>query len=87
MKLLSTNFSVKKVKTKSYWWKPNVLEEYEQNVVARSSAKVALALTTCELMWLKQLIKELKLCELGKIESIYNNLAALHIAFILIVVL
>lgn len=40
----------------------------------------AMALATCELIWLKQLIKELKLCEPGKMKLIWDNQVALHIA-------
>lgn len=38
------------------------------NVVARSSVEAgyrAMALTTCELIWLKHLLRELRLCKLG----------------------
>ncbi|XP_020959729.1 uncharacterized protein LOC110263178 [Arachis ipaensis] len=55
----------------------------KQNVVARSSAEAeyrAMALATCELIWLKQLVKELKFCEPSKMELVCDNQAALHIA-------
>ncbi|XP_072076868.1 uncharacterized protein [Arachis hypogaea] len=55
----------------------------KQNVVVRSSAEAeyrAMALATCELIWLKQLIKELKFCEPSKIELVCDNQTALHIA-------
>ncbi|KAL1291116.1 hypothetical protein AAHE18_20G178400 [Arachis hypogaea] len=55
----------------------------KQNVVARSSAEAeyrAMALATCELIWLKQLVKELKFCESSKMELVCDNQAALHIA-------
>ena len=55
----------------------------KQNVVARSSAEAeyrAMALATCELMWLKQLLQELKLYESEPMELICDNQAALHIA-------
>ena len=55
----------------------------KQNVVARSSAEAeyrAMALATCELMWLKQLLQELKLYESEPMELVCDNQAALHIA-------
>ena len=55
----------------------------KQDVVARSSAEAeyrAMALATCELMWLKQLLQELKFCEASQMELICDNQAALHIA-------
>ena len=51
--------------------------------MARSSAEAeyrAMALATCELVWLKQLIQELKLYEPGPMELVCDNQAALHIA-------
>ena len=55
----------------------------KQDVVARSSAEAeyrAMALATCELIWLKQLLEELKFCETSQMELICDNQAALHIA-------
>ncbi|XP_072058027.1 uncharacterized protein [Arachis hypogaea] len=43
----------------------------KQNIVARSSVEAeyrAMALATCELIWLKQLVKELQFCEPSKME-------------------
>ena len=48
-----------------YWWKFHLLEE--QETVARCSAEAecrAMALATCELIWIKQLLQELKFCEI-----------------------
>ncbi|XP_073226952.1 secreted RxLR effector protein 161-like [Cicer arietinum] len=55
----------------------------KQNVVARSSAEAeyrAMALVTCELIWLKQLLKELQFEETSTMTLICDNQAALHIA-------
>nr|KYP55651.1 Retrovirus-related Pol polyprotein from transposon TNT 1-94 [Cajanus cajan] len=55
----------------------------KQNVVARSSAEAeyrAMALITCELMWIKQLLQELKFCEGHPMKLYCDNQAALHIA-------
>ena len=55
----------------------------KQSVVARSSAEAeyrAMASATCELIWLKQLLKELQFGELNQMTLICDNQAALHIA-------
>ena len=55
----------------------------KQNVAARSSAEAeyqAMALT-CQLVWLKQPLQELKFRNIGPKKLIYDNQAALHIAF------
>nr|KYP52070.1 Copia protein [Cajanus cajan] len=55
----------------------------KQNVVARSSAEAeyrAMASATCELIWLKQLLKELRFGEVTQMTLICDNQAALHIA-------
>ncbi|XP_061350948.1 secreted RxLR effector protein 161-like [Gastrolobium bilobum] len=56
----------------------------KQTVVARSSAEAeyrAMGVATCELIWLKQLIRELHLCEQKKpMTLICDNQAALHIS-------
>ncbi|XP_070014030.1 uncharacterized protein [Nicotiana sylvestris] len=55
----------------------------KQNVVARSSAEAeyqAMAMVTCELIWIKQLLKELKFGDISHIELVCDNQAALHIA-------
>jgi hypothetical protein len=55
----------------------------KQNVVARSSAEAeyrAMALVTCELIWLKQLLKELQFEDTRPMTLICDNQAALHIA-------
>ena len=55
----------------------------KQNVVARSSAEAeyrAMAMATCELIWLKQLLKELQIEEARPMTLICDNQAALHIA-------
>ena len=39
-----------------------------------------MTLTTCEPIWLKQLLQELKFCKIGHMTLIYDNQAALHIA-------
>nr|KYP34889.1 hypothetical protein KK1_044100 [Cajanus cajan] len=55
----------------------------KQNVVARSSAEAeyrAMALITCEFIWIKQLIQELRFCENHPMKLYCDNQAALHIA-------
>ncbi|KAM3343314.1 hypothetical protein P3S68_025403 [Capsicum galapagoense] len=55
----------------------------KQSVVARSSAEAeyrAMAAATCELVWIKQLLRELNFGETGKMELVCDNQAALHIA-------
>ena len=55
----------------------------KKNVVARSSVKSKyrfMTLATCELIWLKQLIQELKLYECKLMELVCDNQVALHIA-------
>ncbi|KAF3659003.1 Endoribonuclease Dicer -like protein 3b [Capsicum annuum] len=55
----------------------------KQSMVARSSAEaeyLAMVVATCELVWIKQLLRELKVGETGKMELVCNNQAALHIA-------
>ncbi|RVX06285.1 Retrovirus-related Pol polyprotein from transposon RE2 [Vitis vinifera] len=55
----------------------------KQDVVVRSSAEVeyrAMALATCELIWLKHLLRELRFGKDEQMKLIYDNQAALHIA-------
>ena len=55
----------------------------KQDVVARSSAEAkyrAMALETCELIWLKQLLQELRFGKDGQMTLLCDNQAALHIA-------
>ena len=55
----------------------------KQNVVARSSAESeyrAMATATCELVWIKQLLGELKFGKIDQMELVCDNQAALHIA-------
>ncbi|XP_070007788.1 uncharacterized protein [Nicotiana sylvestris] len=55
----------------------------KQNIVARSNALTeyrAMAMATCELVWVQQLLKELKFGEISKMELMCNNQATLHIA-------
>ena len=55
----------------------------KQDVVARSSAGVeyrAMALTTCELIWLKHLLQELRLWKNEQMKFICDNQAALYIS-------
>ena len=55
----------------------------KQNVVARSSAESeyrAMATVTCELVWLKQSLGELKFGKIDQMELVCDNQAALHIA-------
>lgn len=55
----------------------------KQSVVARSTAEAeyrAMALTTCEVTWVKQLLKELGLKELGSTILKCDNKAAISIA-------
>jgi len=55
----------------------------KQNVVARSSAEAeyrAMALGICELIWVKQLLIELKFYKPSPMKLICDNQAALHIA-------
>ena len=51
--------------------------------MARSSAKAeyqAMALATCELIWLKQLLQELRFRNDGQITLVCDNQATLHVA-------
>ena len=55
----------------------------KQNDVAQASAEPeyrAIASTTCELMWIKQLLQELKFCEVQQMLLYCDNQAMLHIA-------
>ena len=55
----------------------------KQDVVARSSAEAeyrAMTLATCELIWIKQLIHELKFVKVSQMKLLCDNQAALHIA-------
>ena len=55
----------------------------KQDVVARSSAEAeyrAMALATCELIWLKHLLQELRFGNDEQMKLIYDNQAALHIS-------
>ncbi|RVX16620.1 Retrovirus-related Pol polyprotein from transposon RE2 [Vitis vinifera] len=55
----------------------------KQDVVARSSAEAeyrAMALATCELIWLKHLLRELRFEKDEQMKLICDNQAALHIA-------
>ncbi|XP_073227016.1 uncharacterized protein [Cicer arietinum] len=55
----------------------------KQNIVARSSAEAkycVVAATACELTWLKQLLKQLKLGDVNVMKLICDNQVALHIA-------
>ena len=54
----------------------------KQNVVARSSAESeyrAMETATYELIWLKQLLGELKFDKIDQMELVCDNQAALHI--------
>ena len=55
----------------------------KQTVVARSSTEAeyrAMANTTCELLWLKYLLQELKFCEIGPMELACDNQSALYLS-------
>ncbi|RVX05735.1 Retrovirus-related Pol polyprotein from transposon RE1 [Vitis vinifera] len=55
----------------------------KQDVVARSSAKAeyrAMTLATCELIWLRQLLQELRFGKDEQIKLVCDNQAALHFA-------
>ncbi|RVW79511.1 Retrovirus-related Pol polyprotein from transposon TNT 1-94 [Vitis vinifera] len=55
----------------------------KQDVVARSSAEAeyrAMALATCELIWLRQLLQELRFGKDEQMKLVYDNQVALHIA-------
>ncbi|WVZ06906.1 hypothetical protein V8G54_020252 [Vigna mungo] len=55
----------------------------KQNVVARSTADAeyrAMASLTCELIWVKQFLQELKFCDIYTMKMYCDNQAALHIA-------
>jgi len=55
----------------------------KQVVVAWSSAEVeyrSMAMVKCELMWIKQILQELKFCEVVQMKLFCDNQAALHIA-------
>ena len=56
----------------------------KQDIVARSSAEAeyrAMALATCELIWLKQLLQELRFGKDEHMKLICDNQAILHISF------
>ncbi|RDX96832.1 Copia protein, partial [Mucuna pruriens] len=54
----------------------------KQNIVARAEAEYrAMALATCELIWVKQLIQELKFADVQPMKLYCDNQATLHIAF------
>ena len=55
----------------------------KQNVIARSSVEAeyrATALATCELIWLKHLLQELRFGKDEQMKLICDNQAALHIS-------
>ncbi|KAF3633189.1 Omega-amidase NIT2 [Capsicum annuum] len=55
----------------------------KQSVVPRSSAEAGyrtMTAATCELVWIKQLLRELKFEETGKMKLVCDNQTALHIA-------
>ncbi|RDY13001.1 Copia protein, partial [Mucuna pruriens] len=55
----------------------------KQNIIARSSAEAeyrAMASATCELIWVKQLIQELKFTDVQPMKLYCDNQATLHIA-------
>ena len=55
----------------------------KQDVVTRSSAEAeyrAMALATCELIWLKHLLQELRFGKDEQMKLIFDNQAALHIS-------
>ena len=59
------------------------LKSKKQDVVARSNAKAeyrAMALETCELIWLKHLLQELRFRKVEQIKLICDNQTALHIS-------
>ena len=60
----------------------------KQDVVARSSAEAkhrAMTLATCELIWLKQLLQELRFGKDGQMMLVCDNQASLHIAYNLVI--
>lgn len=55
----------------------------KQSVVARSSTEAeyrAMAHTTCELLWLKHLLQELKFCAITPMNLVCDNQSALHLS-------
>ena len=55
----------------------------KQIVVAQSSAEAeyrSIAMVTCEHMWIKQFLQELRFCEVVQMKLYYDNQTALHIA-------
>ena len=55
----------------------------KQDVIARSNAEAeyrAMALATCELIWLKHLLQELRFGKNEQMKLICDNQAALHIS-------
>ena len=55
----------------------------KQTVVARSSAHAeyrSMTMVTCELMWIKQFLQELRFCEVVEMKLYCDNHAAFHIA-------
>ena len=66
------------IKSKLISWKSK-----KQDVVARSSAEAeyrAMTLATCELIWLKHLLQELRFGKDEQMKLICDNQAALHIS-------
>ena len=55
----------------------------KQIVVARSNAEAeyrSMTMVTCELMWIKQFLQELRFCEVAQMKLYCDNQAALHIS-------
>ncbi|RDX64646.1 Copia protein, partial [Mucuna pruriens] len=67
----------------NYWGNVVSWKSKKQNTVARSSAEVeyrAMTSATCELIWVKQLIQELKFADVQPMKLYCDNQAAIHIA-------
>lgn len=59
------------------------MEKQENNVVVRSSAEVEyreMVVATCELIWIKQLLRELHFREISHMKHVCDNQDSLHIA-------
>jgi len=59
----------------------NIIEKYETSVVVRSSAKAkyrTMTLVPCELIWLNQLLKELKFEKSSQKHLVCHNQIAIH---------
>lgn len=59
------------------WCRGKVRKKYVAKLRAGAEYR-AMAMATCELIWIKQLLKELKFGEIKKMELVRDNEAAVH---------